>query len=57
MDPELITITVKEHTSLREDARFLRALEDAGVANWDGYQHALMEEVDILEWDDFNGAS
>lgn len=43
---ETITISKMEYESLLEDARWLRALEDAGVDNWDGYSFAceLMEE-------------
>lgn len=36
----------KEVKDLTEDARFLWALEAAGVDNWEGYEHAqeLMDE-------------
>jgi hypothetical protein len=41
----MITITKEEYDTLKEDALFLRALERAGVDNWEGYDDAL----DILE--------
>jgi hypothetical protein len=37
---EVITITKKEYESLLEDAKWLRALENAGVDNWEGYDFA-----------------
>lgn len=41
-----ITILVSEYESLKEDAAWLRALEEAGVDNWDGisFAHELYEE-------------
>lgn len=46
MDEETITITKKEYDSLIEDSKFVRALEAAGVDNWEGYGIAqdMMEE-------------
>jgi len=41
MNEETITITKKEYDSLKEDAKFMRALEAAGVDNWEGYDFAL----------------
>ena len=43
---ETITISKKEYDSLVEDAKFMRALEAAGVDNWEGYGIAqdMMEE-------------
>jgi len=38
---EMITISLKEYEALKEDKRFLNALEAAGVDNWDGYDYAL----------------
>lgn len=40
MNEETITITKKEYDSLKEDAEFMRALEAAGVDNWEGYSIA-----------------
>lgn len=41
-DPaDTVTISREEYESLLEDARFLGALEGAGVDNWDGYDFAL----------------
>jgi len=42
----MITITKEEYDSLIKDAKFMRALEHAGVDNWEGYGIAqdLMEE-------------
>ncbi len=37
MNEETITIPKKEYDSLVEDAKFMRALEAAGVDNWEGY--------------------
>lgn len=42
---EVITITLKEYNQLLEDSKILRALEGAGVDNWDGYDYA-MESLD-----------
>jgi hypothetical protein len=41
MNEETITITRKEYESLKEDAKFLLALQSAGVDNWQGYDYAL----------------
>jgi hypothetical protein len=37
---EMVTITKKEYESLQEDAKWLQALENAGVNNWDGIDYA-----------------
>lgn len=37
---EVITITKKEYESLLKDSKWLRALENAGVDNWEGYDYA-----------------
>jgi hypothetical protein len=42
---EMITITKKEYDKLIEQIEWLRALEAAGVDNWEGYDHAK----DIIE--------
>lgn len=45
-----VTITVKEYQELLESAAMLRALENAGVDNWTGYDYAmelLKEEQNI----------
>lgn len=36
-----IILTVDAYNDLVEDQQFLRALERAGVDNWDGYDFAL----------------
>ena len=43
---DTVTISKKEYESLKEDAAWLRALEAAGVDNWDGYDFAreLLQE-------------
>lgn len=38
---ETITITKKEYDQLLKDSRFLNALEEYGVDNWDGYGDAF----------------
>ena len=37
---ETVTITKKEYDQFVEDTRWLRALEAAGVDNWEGYDIA-----------------
>lgn len=37
---ETVTITKTEYAQLKEDQEWLRALEAAGVDNWEGYQYA-----------------
>lgn len=37
---ETVTITKKEYENLLSSQAFLNALEDAGVDNWQGYEHA-----------------
>ena len=39
-EEETVTITKKEYEELKEDQQMLRALEGAGVDNWDGYEYA-----------------
>jgi len=40
MIEETIVISKAEYSELKEDQRWLRALEAAGVDNWEGYFHA-----------------
>jgi hypothetical protein len=40
-----ITIELEEYEALLEDSKFLRALEAAGVDNWEGYEFAV-EDVE-----------
>ena len=40
-----VTITQEEYDNLLRDSEILRALENAGVDNWEGYDFA-MEEVE-----------
>ena len=35
-----VTLTQEEYNELKQDQDFLRALEGAGVDNWDGYEFA-----------------
>jgi hypothetical protein len=46
MNEETVTISKKEYESLLEDRKWLQALENAGVYNWQGYDYAreLMNE-------------
>lgn len=41
MSKETIVIPKKEYDQLVKDSEFLRALEAAGVDNWDGHSFAL----------------
>jgi hypothetical protein len=38
---ETVTITKEEYDELKEDSRFLRCLQGAGVDDWEGYEYAL----------------
>ena len=38
---ETVTISKKEYDELVEDQKMLRALEGAGVDNWEGYDYAM----------------
>ena len=38
---DTVTIPKGEYEDLIEDSKFLRALEDAGVDNWPGYDFAF----------------
>lgn len=40
MTDETITIPLAQYNSLVEDAKFLDALNAAGVDNWEGYSEA-----------------
>jgi len=40
---ETVTISKKEYDKLLNDSRILRALEGAGVDNWEGYDDAMNE--------------
>jgi hypothetical protein len=46
MVDDLVTIPKCEYNALREQLRWLQALEDAGVNNWDGISFAqeLLED-------------
>ena len=48
MTNETVTISKEEYESLLEDRKWLQALENAGVDNWEGYDYAreLMNEDD-----------
>lgn len=51
-DKKTVTISNEEYESLLEDRRFLRALEAAGVDNWEGYQYAFEDEDELDEEDE-----
>lgn len=36
-----VTISEEEYNELKHDQEVLRALEGAGVDNWDGYDYAM----------------
>ena len=38
---ETICVTKSQYESLLEDSKFLEALRQAGVDNWDGYSYAF----------------
>lgn len=46
--PTYVSISLKEYTELLEGARWLAALEAAGVDNWEGISeaHDIMQEED-----------
>lgn len=48
-----VTITMKEYLELQETSAFMRALEAAGVDNWEGYGIAqdMMAEWQEKEYD------
>lgn len=41
MEEETITISLKRYEELLVTEKFLRALEGAGVDNWEGYDFAI----------------
>lgn len=47
-NPEMVTIPLAEYLSLKEDAEWLQALENAGVDNWTGtdYARELLNDQD-----------
>jgi hypothetical protein len=47
-DETMVSVSVTELISLREDSARLSALERAGVDNWGGYDYAM----EILRGDD-----
>ena len=49
---ETVTITQQEHDSLLKDRRWLYALEDAGVDNWEGINEAFKILQEQTEDDD-----
>ena len=48
---DMVTISKKEYECLLEDADLLRCLQDAGVDNWEGYDHALREYYNVVDFD------
>lgn len=49
MDSEMVLVSLKELSHLREDAAFLQKLRAAGVDNWEGYSEALGDEDETYE--------
>lgn len=47
-EQKTVTITEKEYNELIEARRFLTALENAGVDNWEGYDEARREARRII---------
>lgn len=45
---DTVTISREEYESLQEDARWVLALESAGVDNWGGYDFAreILQEME-----------
>lgn len=41
--PEMVTITLREYLSLKDDERWRMCVENAGVDNWGGYDYAMQE--------------
>jgi hypothetical protein len=50
-----VTITKKQYEGLLDDSDFLEALRQAGVDNWDGWDHAVEIQKEWLEEDAENG--
>ncbi len=46
---DMVTISKKEYEGLLDDADLLRCLQDAGVDNWEGYDHALREYYNVVD--------
>ena len=44
---ETVTISLKEYEQLLDDSEWLRALEDAGVDNWEGFE--FVKEI-LAKW-------
>lgn len=53
MSEETVTISKKEYESLLEDSKFLEALQDVGVDNWEGYSYAYQVYEGTLDPNDF----
>lgn len=51
MNEETITISKKEYDSLKDDAFCLQCLQNAGVDNWQGYDFAMEEYLQIKNED------
>ena len=41
MEADEMVISVHQYKKLLDEVKFLEALQDAGVDNWDGYDYAL----------------
>ena len=42
-DTETVTLTREKYEAMAEAVRLLRALQYAGVDNWEGYSYAMRE--------------
>jgi hypothetical protein len=51
MNEETVTISKKEYESLKENARWLQCLENAGVDNWPGIEFAYELKQEAKEDD------
>lgn len=49
MTEQTINITKEEYDNLIQDSLILRALEDSGVDNWEGYEEAMKL---MKEWEE-----
>lgn len=52
MPEDTITISKEEYADLLRDSKFLQCLEDAGVDNWNGYEHACQAMGELEEDED-----
>lgn len=51
VEQEMVTITKKEYTLLKNASKFLECLDNAGVDCWDGFEIAR-EEYESIPYED-----